>query len=249
MTPEQLQALGFHVQEEPKPRLILSVQGEEGTGKNHFAFTAPGPIAVQSTDVGTEGMVEKFIAQGKQIFVKHYDKPLVVGDLKDPELVNQSCEAAERFLDEWEKDYKQLVQSVRTIVWDTATELWTLLRWARAGRMEKILPLWYTQMNQEYSNMVQLAYNTGTNLILIHKVKNEYVNNETTGNKIRAGNNEGGYLVQLELTCQRNGKEFEFYIDKCRANPELQDELIPAMTFQELALMVYPDSDPAQWEE
>lgn len=248
MTPEQLQELGFILQEEPKPRLIVSVQGEEGTGKNHFAFTAPGPIAVQSIDVGTEGMVEKFIKQGKQIFVKDYDKPLTVGDLKDPELVNKTCEEAEAFLNEWEEDFKKLVQSARTIVWDTATDLWSILRWARAGRMEKIPPLWYTQMNQEYSNMVQLAYRTNTNLILIHKVKDEWVNNDKTGEKIRAGNNESGYLVQVELTTQKSGKDFEFYIDKCRANIDLQGEVLPAMTFNELAMMIYPDSNPEDWE-
>ena len=136
MTPEQLEALGFDLAPEtPKQRLIISVQGEEGTGKNHFCFTAPGPIAVQSTDIGTEGMVEKFIAAGKQIFVKNYDKPLTVGDLKDPDLIESTCSEAELFLEAWETDFKELVKSdVRTIVWDTATELWALLRWARSGR-------------------------------------------------------------------------------------------------------------------
>lgn len=250
MTPEQLEALGFEpAPEVPQQRLIISVQGEEGTGKNHFAFTAPGPIAVQSIDVGTEGMVEKFVQAGKQIFVKHYDKPLTMGNLKDPELIEKTCSEAEVFLEEWETDFDQLVESCRTIVWDTATELWALLRWARAGRMEQIPPLWYTNMNLEYSNMVQKAYRTNTNLIMLHKVKDEWVGNESTGNKVRAGNKESGYLVQVEFTTQKDGKSFEFFIDKCRANEELTHELLPAMSFQELAMMVYPDSEPAGWEE
>lgn len=249
MTPEQLSSLGFSpAPDTPKQRLICSIQGEEGTGKNHFTFTAPDPIAVQSTDVGTEGMVEKFVKQGKEIYIKNYDKPLTVGDLKDPALIEQTCSEAEAFMAQWESDFQALVQSCRTIVWDTATDLWAILRWARSGRMEKIPPLWYAQMNLEYSNMVQLAFKHETNLFMLHKVKDEYANNERTGGKIRAGNNEGGYLVQVEFTTQRGDDGFEFYIDKCRANDELQGELLPAMSFAELAMMVYPESDPDGWE-
>src|ERR1700744_4628024 len=44
-----------------KPRMIVSIEGETKHGKNHFAFTMPGPIGFHSFDYGDEGMIEKFI--------------------------------------------------------------------------------------------------------------------------------------------------------------------------------------------
>ena len=96
--------------------------------------------------------------------------------------------------------------------------------------------------------MVKTAYDHGINVILLHKVKDEWANDRRTGRKERQGMRDTGYLVQVEITTMGGrGQPFEFYIDKCRANAELQGEVIPAMEFAELAALVYPDSDPAEW--
>lgn len=246
----KLKQLGFApVPETPQARMIVSVQGEEGTGKNHFAFTAPDPILVQSTDIGLEGMVEKFARAGKTIWVKSYKMPRVLGNLKIAANIEETCAEAEKFLATWERDYREsLALGVRTIVWDTASEVWEKLRWARGGRMDKIPPLWYSQFNEEYMNMVKTAYDHGINMILLHKVKDVWQDDKRTGRKERQGMSQTGYLVQVEITTMREGTEFSFYVDKCRANYEIQDQVLPAMTFQELALMVYPDSQPGAWE-
>ena len=231
-----------------RPRLIIGVQGDEGTGKNHFAMSAPDPIAVMSTDRGLEGMVEKFVKEGKDIWVKEYPKPKTIGDLNDPDVVNQSVAESEAFMAAWQEDYVELMDAgARTVVWDTGTDLWQQLTWARSGRMEKIHPYAYGKFNEEFGRMIDLSHGSSCNLIILFKQKDEYVNDSRTGGRVRKGCSEAGYMVQLDFTTMREGDNFEFYIDKCRANPDLQDETIPAMDFQSLAMLVYPDSDPEDW--
>jgi hypothetical protein len=45
---------------QPKPRLILSIEGLDKSGKSNLAFTAPGPLGYLEFDIGAEGVVEKF---------------------------------------------------------------------------------------------------------------------------------------------------------------------------------------------
>jgi hypothetical protein len=67
---KQLEAMGFDdsVRERPR-RLVASVSGKEKVGKTHFALTAPDPIFLISVDIGTEGVVDKFQAEGKRIYI------------------------------------------------------------------------------------------------------------------------------------------------------------------------------------
>src|SRR5882672_535360 len=46
---------------EIKPRLIVNIQGPEGSGKDHMALEYNrGPIYIHSFDQGLEGVVQKF---------------------------------------------------------------------------------------------------------------------------------------------------------------------------------------------
>src|ERR1035437_263544 len=54
-------------------RLIWRSYGPEKSGKNHFGLPAPGPIAIQSFDIGVEGVVEKFVKAGKDTRAVSYE--------------------------------------------------------------------------------------------------------------------------------------------------------------------------------
>ena len=71
-TTSQLRGTGFsRVDYEPKKRLVISVAAKEKEGKTHFLLTAPGPIALQSTDIGHDGVVQKFMSK-KEIYESSY---------------------------------------------------------------------------------------------------------------------------------------------------------------------------------
>ena len=55
-------------------RLVISLAGFEKTGKTHLAFTGKSPIVIFNLDLGTEGVIEKSQAAGKEIYV--YDVPV-----------------------------------------------------------------------------------------------------------------------------------------------------------------------------
>jgi hypothetical protein len=251
---DKLKALGFDTPpDKPKPRIIMSIDGKEGTGKTELALSAPGPMGYQSLDIGTEGVIEKHVKAGKEIYLKEYHNPLEGGDLSDPAIMARAQTKAEETMDAFTDDFKTLLESgVKTVVWDTASELWQILRLARFGKLLKVMPLHYGPVNLEYLSLVKQAYLTDTNLILIHKVKAVWEDNEKTNDIERNGMNETGYLVQVDVnTYKDDDGDFHAFITKCRAKDSLtgEDYPDPMNTFPIIASEVYPDTDEDDWSD
>jgi len=221
------------------PRLIMSLSGLEKQGKTHFALTAPGPVAVFDTDIGGEGVTEKFTKDKKVLVTK-------VARITDGD--DDAVDDAEEEWDRVKGAYLYLLRGkdVRTIVFDTATEIWELLRIARFGRLTQVMPYQYGPVNKEYRDLIREAYAYDKNLILLHKMKAQYVNDKRTGEYERAGFNDTGFLVQVNAQVYRysreDGGEFNLSVKDCRQNPELagEDDLFEGemCTFPWLANMV-----------
>lgn len=242
----KLKKLGFSRAQdrEAKPRLIMSIAGLEKQGKTHFALTAPGPIAMFSTDIGEEGVVNKFY-DDKSIHILDVAR---IGD-----------DAAEEAPKEWEKFSKAYTHCLRdkevnTLIFDTATEIWELLRMARFGRLTQVMPYQYGPVNAEYRSMIREAYKFDKNLILLHKMKAQYINDKRTGDWERAGFSDTGFLVQVNARVYRysveDGGKFCIYVDDCRQNPDLAGEEFEGQmcNFPTLATFVMPDINPEEWE-
>ena len=264
LTDKQLAGTGFKSPNPVKSRLILSVTGREKSGKTHFAMTAPGPIALISIDLGDEGVVQKFLDQGKQIVLSEYEVPEVKGGEKNEKAMMESCDAV------WDKlvaDYAWALKHCRTLVLDTGTEIWELLRLARFGRVAQIKPHHYVEVNREYREFVKDAYNSSCNLIILHKAKAVWIDvadgkggvkGRKTGDYERAGFADTGFLVQTNIETYRiprNEREdtddgFRVKIVDCRQNANLDGEefTTPMNTFPMLAQMILPSSDPSAWE-
>lgn len=199
-------------------RIILSISGLEKQGKTHFALTAPGPIAYFSTDIGDEGVVEKFI-DDKEVWMMNIDKV-------DDDHAEQAPKEYARF----KEGYLAMLRGkeVKTIVFDTATEIWELLRMARFGRLTQVMPYQYGPVNAEYRALIREAYNWDKNLILLHKMKAQYINDKRTGEWERSGFSDTGFLVQVNAQVyrysQEDGGEFVLWLKDCRQNPDLADE-------------------------
>jgi len=246
MTKAMMQKAGFTDAKKigVKPRLIVSVSGHEKQGKSHFAMTAPGPIAYFNADIGMEGVVGKFTGD-KEIHV-----------LEVARVENEETDAEDEW-DRFETAFKAMLRSnyIRTMVVDTATEVWELLRMARFGRLTQVMPYQYGPVNAEYRALIREAFNWDKNLVLLHKMKEVYSGNgpkaAPTGEWTRSGFKDTGYLVQVNAQIDHYDEEgFTLTIQDCRHDPDLMGfELEGDMcNFQGLGAVVLPMLPPDTWE-
>jgi hypothetical protein len=237
---------------EVKRRLILAIDGQEKSGKTHFALSAPEPIGVINFDVGLDGVVQKW-HNDKDVWVQ--DVRFVISDYRQMKPEEASREA-DRILQKVWDAYEAILGYAKTIVIDNATELWELVRLSHFGKLEQVKPHHYVHPNNEYREFIRMAYDQDiTNLILLHKVKDEYVENERTGAKKRAGFSDTGFLVQCNALCYRNMQEpnvpdcFHMTITDCRQNAELAGIDLSGndLNFPSLAVQVFPNTKEEDW--
>lgn len=234
-----------------KKRLIMAIDGREKSGKSHFALSGPEPIGVINLDIGLDGVVQKW-QDDKEIYV--HDVRVDIQGLK--ELTPEKAAAeADRAYSQVVKAYKAVLGQARTVVWDNATEIWELLRMARFGKLDHVKPHHYGPVNAEFRDLLRMAYDQDkTNLILLHKMKDEYVNDARTGLVKRSGFSDTGFLVQVNALCYRGPEEtvpecFHMQIADCRQNAELADVDFGGQdcNFQSLAMQVFPGTKEAEW--
>jgi hypothetical protein len=250
---QKLLSAGFEMaDDEIRPRLIVSMGGIEKQGKTHFALTAPGDIVIFSLDVGLEGVVHKF-TRDKRVIVHN------MMNYSDPDKAKQA----------W-STYMQLYEmalrtpGVRTVIVDTATQLWALLRLARFGKVTQVMPYQYGPVNAEYKGMLDMGYDSDKNLILIHKLRPVYINDKRTKDLERDGFRDTGARVQVNLHVYRDEAEeeidaegnvtvipgeFNAYITDCRQNERLQGLTLsgPECDFAFLAARVFPNTNIMDW--
>jgi hypothetical protein len=224
--------------------LILSVEGLEGCGKTRFALTAPGPIAFLNFDYGLEGVVESF-QQAKPIYVATV-KLDFAGSGKREEIIK----AAESELAKVETNYQTALKQARTIIIDTGSELWELLRLAAFGKLDKVMPHQYAEVNQQMTRLIKLAYDSEANLIITHRLKEQWVNDKKTGLYEFSGMKDVPFLVQAHARMWNGEDGYHLRVGKCRQNATVVGlELTNGMiTFPTLAQFVFPDSEAKEWE-
>ena len=235
-----------------KQRIILAIDAMEKCGKTHFALTAPGPIAYINNDMGLDGVVQKFQKE-KEIWVASYKLSSSINGLS----VEKTAELAGAMWEKFTSDYMGAVNDpqIKTVVLDTATEVWDLLRLANFGKLKQVNKFEYDVPQSIFREMIRLAEDTNKNFVFIHKVKDEWVNDKSTGNKKRAGFAGTGYLVQANARLWKNNEDgfpdkFKITLTDCRQNPEAEDVELSgeAANFSTVAQLVFPDSEPGDWE-
>ena len=234
-------------------RIIIALDGQEKCGKTHFALTAPAPIAVISTDVGLDGVVQKYQSD-KEIWVAEFQVDM--NELKGLG-VETAAKEARKTLAGIKKAYRDVLGEAKTIIWDTATEVWEIMRMAEFGKLDQVKPHHYGPVNSAYRSMLRMSYdNDYTNLVLLHKVKDEYVNDKTTGHKKRSGFSDTGFLVQVNGNCWKDRDpgigvpdRFHMTITDCRHNPEAEGMDLSGedCSFPVLASLVFPETSPKDW--
>jgi hypothetical protein len=234
-----LESAGFKKASATVPRrLIVGVYGLDKTGKTHFALTAArmgGVTAFINLNKGAEGVVGKFVKEGHDIRILDIDSGSQLVSL-NPSGGDAVYQAA------WSKfveAYKLALNLAHTIIIDTESEAWELIRAARFGKLLQVPMHLYPPLNLEYQGLLNLAYDKPVNLVLIDSVKSEYsAEGNKTGKFERAGFSKIPGIVQVLIRCESNGG-FNVVIERCRQNSELQGLEMPDLDFPTLLEWVH----------
>ena len=217
---------------EANKNLIVSVEGDGGSGKSRFWMTAPAPILVVDLDQRMDDTIQEF-QKDKEIYVikPEIDRKAIVqakvehkkNQAKGPTTINpKSFKEIERV---WEQIVEAMEvaasEGVKTIAWDTGDEMWELHRLARfGGRLDKIQPLEYGPVNTEHEKIIRRVRNLGMNMIISHKTKAEYKGDKSTGRMVRAGYAKMNYLVDIALQLRYEEKDERFVARVLKCGPD-----------------------------
>lgn len=255
------------------PRLAISLDGQDKCGKTHWALrTSPQPIAHIICNDNT-ATYEKAVRDGYKIHMMELSYPE-----PSPSVISKADVDKrdwEAWIKEWHR-FKAAVEavkrdkSIRTLVWDTASEIWHLAELAHFGKLRGNARIDVrTELNSDFTGVYWKLYKErpDLNIILIHKTKKQYapvldaggkpmrdskgdVKNEWNGKYEREGYNQIGYNVDLTLQCGWDGSKRSFYttIDPSQATRYGTEQVGKKWYgmdsgFANLALEIFPETE------
>lgn len=249
-----LRDLGFDTPDgKVRPRILIAGEGHQKTGKTNFLLTCPEPIVVMDFDLGTEGVVEKYVNKGRNIKTKRY--------ALDPDTDEKrlKAEAEERY-EAWRSDFRTLCAKLKTgtLGIDDGTGAWEIARLARFERVDKAPPWLYPALNAEFRATLNHIKDTNLNLVIQHKMSEIWdskVNSKgqreswPTGRYERAGFKHMGYLIQANLAFRREGGNFSIEVVDTRHEGDVAGYTLEGKdcTYAKLAEALFPDVEEPWW--
>lgn len=241
------------VSDECKPRIVGASYGEVGTLKTSFWLGAPGPIFVQSTDEGLEGVAEEFRKGGKEIYAENYDPNTT--DLEQDgaiEIRNKMLEDLDYFIEHSPKG---------TILWDKETQIYDIFKFAEFGAPSDN-PSNYYALYQRYRRVFSKIKASDLNFGVIQGMKTPWVakvkpNGKTgavpsTTARVRRGMPEVEELVHINIEhfLDDETNKFMMKIGKSRGpgGQAIQNQTIEFTPFAELAVAIFPDTTEEDWQ-
>ena len=238
-----------------KPKgILMSIEGQQKCGKTEFGLSMPGDIFILNLNWGLVGVYEKHVEAGKSLYVQDIQIPYTEKLPGEPFTLLAGAAA-----EQWKKAILSLREAIKdpsisSIFIDTGSELWDLLRVARLGKLTQVMPIQYAAVNAEFRQLLQLLLTCGKNVVLSHKVKPEYVNDQKTNRFERSGFGDIGFDVQVELRADRDIKkdgvdQFSLTFMDCRANKDLKNVVLTGKdcNFLKVVSMIYPKTTEKDW--
>lgn len=257
-------------------RLIISSEGLSGCGKTRFALSAPKPLAFFTLDRGFED------ATGNDLSMANIDDADFsldsIRSAEDAAVAKEANIIWEEFKRDWIRALSQgrilaggRFEKYRSVVCDTGTELYQLLRLARHGRVAKIPPIAYPDLYAEFRrDIIKPVYRSGCNVIWTHKLKPERRNkigkkangepmeiSELTGRLVLDGfpefrGAENSYAAPITILQRRDltkpiPDRYILQVLKCAPQPELDGEEFEGIDFTTFATLVHPQTNSDYW--
>jgi hypothetical protein len=187
--------------------VFMRIYGDTGTGRTSLALTAPGPIGLCHTAEKLDGIVQRF-AREKVIRMANFAGTFR-GSAQD--IANQANAIWSRVQGAW---FDGLDNWARTVVMDTDTEGWELIRLARFGELNPRgrTDSLYGPVNAEWRSLFKrFRAQDRCNVISIGQTKDEYrefikngqKSSERTGRTIMAGMKEMSFMSDVVIRTDR----------------------------------------------
>ncbi len=217
--------------------ISVSISGEPKTGKTHWALTFPAPIRLFSFERGANYVATKF--PDKDIEIIPFLPPMQTSTEKDT--------YAEKMWEELRPAYQKECEDpkVKTIVIDTATQAWEIVRTALVERQHRkqILQREYGPANKDMLWLLMNPIVNGKNLVTIQYLRQKYVNDTATAELELDGNKrtEGAVDVVMETTFKSN--KFVTVVKKTRFDPRVNGYEFVNGGYSDLMLALGLDSE------
>lgn len=222
-------------------RICMSVEGREKRGKTFFALTAPGPIVYFNLDDGLD-RVEPHV-NFPDLDLRVVDVPSIAKD-GHPDAIAEEAVKVWNWL---KGQHINALESARTVVYDSFTEVWEIARLARFGKLVQVQPQHYGPVNREFHEFIREFTKRSTNLILLHKVMPEF---ENKSEMERKGFSHIGFDVDDFVRVDRD-VDGKFYVEVIESghNPAIRKKIFtePNNTFPDIAMAMFPSSTPLEW--
>jgi hypothetical protein len=230
-----------HYQPKTVRRECISVEGREKKGKTRFALTAPGPMVFFNLDYGLDRVNPHL--QFPDLDLRVVDVPSVAKDGHPDTIADEALKVWQ-----WLKlQHINALDSARTVVYDSFTEVWELIRLARFGKLTQVSPQHYGPLNREFHDFIREYSTRSANLILLHKVMPEF---ENRSNMERKGFSHIGFAVDDFVRVERDDTG-QFYVEVIESgnNSALKGKIFkePTNTFPDIAMAMFPASNPIDW--
>lgn len=208
-------------------RMIVSVEGERGSGKTNYSLSAAqshGPVYAFTFDIASsEGTFRAAKKLGLDVNYEEYSIDFIreigvastdfirKGDSR--KLQEKAMEDGNAVLARFENDYRDAVATATrtggTLALITGSELYELIRLAWYGKVSQVPELGYPSINAKFMHFVNLATSADCSLVVEHQLKEEYrgegSDKHKTGRLIRAGSSKVEYSFPLILQMYRKG--------------------------------------------
>lgn len=146
-------------------------------------------------------------------------------------------------------------QRASLVVIDKATDLNECYKMALYGKIDQIVKRDYGKLNARWSNLLQPFKNSETSLILVHRLGEVYKNDKPTGISKSKGWGDVAYHCTVSVEMGKDYKEegvdkFWLEVTDCTYDTRVEGEELrgKSISFTKLAMMIYPESDSADWE-
>lgn len=192
--------------------IILSTEGEEKSGKTTFELSAEGPLGILDLDgglaraiSGRQDLKAKLEQPGTQYEFYSIRTPSGLNRKKDDEVLALFTPVLRRL----QQDFDRMVldKRIRTLVIDTASQLWKLIEYVGSGRMGNYPYNLRIELNATYTGMLDAIRCERKHAVLTHRVKDEWKKDasgqsQQTGKMVRDGFSDSKYAVDANLLCR-----------------------------------------------
>lgn len=151
---------------------VIALTGREGSGKTGFALSSAllsaGLCVYVEMDRQPKGdYINDMFSTGRVLKPKMKYKN--TGKAFDKDFASKAWDELSKLTYECLQD-----KGIYTIIWDTATYGWELLRMAKFGKLTQVMPHHYGPVNDEFQALFYTAEEQGKLFVALHSMSKEY---------------------------------------------------------------------------